>query len=101
MCRSMSKEKQRSRDALSNAVSAERQWENLSAARTGRKARRASEIPKPENFDELTDMTSQKRWRSSNGLYLGFDVSVMDYNQRNHSISAIDHNVKETALNSL
>ena len=44
---------------------------------------------------------SQKRWRSSNGLYLGFDVSVMDYNQRNHSISAIDHNVKETALNSL
>ena len=58
MCRSMSKEKQRSRDALSNAVSAERQWENLSAARTGREARRASEIPKPENFDELTDMNT-------------------------------------------
>ena len=36
----------------------ERQRENLSAARTGREARRASEIPKPENFDELTDMNT-------------------------------------------
>ena len=54
------------------------------------------------NLYQIDEVVVDRRVKhSSNGLYLGFDVSVMDYNQRNHSISAVDHNVKETALNSL
>ena len=53
MRRSMSRGKQRSKG---RSVKRGERRENLSAARTGREALRASEIPKPENFDELTDV---------------------------------------------